>query len=44
MLENGFPLRSRVEKILNVPQRVRLRFFSPAASPEDRFEHLASTF
>ena len=29
--ENGPQLRSRLESILNVPQRVRLRLLSPAA-------------
>jgi hypothetical protein len=32
-------LRSRLKKILNVPPRVRFRFFCPAASLADPFEH-----
>lgn len=36
--EKGFQLRSRLERILNVPQRVRLRFFFPAALLESLCE------
>ena len=37
--ENASQLRSRLETILNVPQRVRLRFFLAGGLVGRRFEH-----